>query len=81
MSLDLTAALVVFLAVAIWRFARRPRRTRSSHTFPDVGTAPPSAHPVTVWRYNDDGLGMYSHDLPTTSQQVDEATSGRERGD
>jgi hypothetical protein len=54
---ELTGALVVFLAVAGWRFARW-RRSTPSEPFPDVGSAPTSAKPVSEWRYNTDGLGM-----------------------
>ena len=55
--MELTAALVVFLAVAAWRFARR-RQSTPNEPFPDVGSAPTSAKPVSEWRYNTDGLGM-----------------------
>ena len=55
--MELTAALVVFLAVAVWRFAHR-RHSTPSEPFPDVGKAPASAKPVSEWSYNTDGLGM-----------------------
>jgi len=54
---ELTAALLVFLAVAVWRFVRR-RQSAPDEPFPDVGSAPTSAKPVSEWRYNTDGLGM-----------------------
>jgi hypothetical protein len=57
---ELTAALIVFLAVAAWRFVRR-RQSTPDEPFPDVGTAPTSATPVSEWRYNADGLGMSLH--------------------
>jgi hypothetical protein len=45
MSLDLTAALVVFLAVAVWRLLR-PRTRRRSGPLPDVPDATPRAVPI-----------------------------------
>jgi hypothetical protein len=45
MTLDLTAPLVVFLAVAVWRLARR-RQPRRSGPLPDVPDASPTAVPI-----------------------------------
>lgn len=45
MTLDLTAPLVVFLAVAVWRLVRR-RTPRRSGPLPDVPDASPTAVPI-----------------------------------
>ena len=45
LTLELTAALVVFLAVAVWRFVRRRARRRSG-PLPDVPDASPTAVPI-----------------------------------
>jgi hypothetical protein len=74
MSLDLTAALVVFLAVAVWRFARRRRPSRGK-PLPDVGSAPPSADPVAVPWWNDDGLGMHYREVPATTHAEESGTT------
>jgi hypothetical protein len=55
MPFELSAALVVFLALMVWRAAHR-RRVSNHGPLPDVGEAPPSADPAFVWRYIDDGL-------------------------
>lgn len=47
MILDLTAALVVFLAVAAFRFARH-RKVRSAEPLPDVPDASPGAMPISA---------------------------------
>jgi hypothetical protein len=62
MNLDLTAALVVALVVAAWRFGRRRSRYETG-AMPSVGNAPPGAEPIARYRLNDDGLGAYSLDL------------------
>jgi hypothetical protein len=58
MPLELTAALVAFLAVAAWRLARR-QRTSESAPLPDVEDAPPSSDPIAVWRYDPNGFERY----------------------
>jgi hypothetical protein len=45
MTLELTAALVVFLAVAVWLLVRR-RTPRRRGPLPDVPDAPPTAVPI-----------------------------------
>jgi len=60
---DLTAALVVALAVAAWRFGRRRSRSQTG-AMQSVGDAPPHAEPITWPRLNDNGVGTYSLDLP-----------------
>jgi hypothetical protein len=45
MTPELTAALVVFLAVAVWRLVRR-RTPRRSGPLPDVPDASPMAVPI-----------------------------------
>lgn len=45
MELDLTAALAVFLVVAVWRLVRH-RTSRGRGPLPDVPDAPPSAAPI-----------------------------------
>ena len=62
MSLELTAALVAFLAVAAWRFARR-RRPSEGGPLPDIEDAPPSSDPIAVWRYDPNGFETYPHHL------------------
>jgi len=47
MTLDLTAALIVFLAVAVWQMLRR-RNPRSGGPLPDVPDASPTAVAVQV---------------------------------
>lgn len=74
MNLDLTAALVVFLAVLVVRFARW-RRPRRPEPLPDVGGAPPSAQPVAVPSWNTDGIGMYYRELPRTAQTEERTTT------
>ena len=44
MSLELTAALVVFLAVAVWGLVRR--RPRRGEPLPDVPDASPAGVPI-----------------------------------
>ena len=73
MTLELTAGLVAFVAVAVWRFAHR-RRSSPSRPLPHVGNAPALADPVTRWRYNDDGLGMH---LPLSSDEPKRDNEGR----
>jgi hypothetical protein len=63
MPLELTAALVVFLGLIVWRAAHR-QRSKEVGPLPDVGEAPPSADPVLVWRYNDDGFTRYLAEVP-----------------
>jgi hypothetical protein len=58
MGFDLTAGVLVFVAVVIWRMARRGTLTNLG-PLPDVGDAPASADPVFVWRYEDDGFTRY----------------------
>ena len=58
MPRELTAALVVFLALIAWRAAHW-QRSKEVEPLPDVGEAPSSADPVLVWRYNDDGFTRY----------------------
>lgn len=45
MTLDLRAALAVFLAVAVWRLVRR-RTHRASGPLPDIPDASPTAAPI-----------------------------------
>lgn len=45
MSLELTAALAVFLAAAVWGWVRR-RAPRRDEPLPDVPDASPSAVPI-----------------------------------
>jgi hypothetical protein len=61
MNLDLTAALVVALVVAAWRFGHRRSRSETG-AMPIVGDAPADADPIASPRLNDDGLGTYSLD-------------------
>src|SRR5690606_12383901 len=70
MPFELTAALVVFLAATAWRLFHR-RRYRDDGPLPDVGSAPASAEPVMKWRYHDDGLAMYSLEVPGADDEAD----------
>jgi hypothetical protein len=65
--MELFAALVVFLSVATWTFARR-RRTNPFGPLPEVGDAPPGAEPLGSWRAADDGLWTYWLDLPVADR-------------
>lgn len=57
MTYQLTAALVVALAVAVWRIMRPRNRRRSEGPLPDVGSAPPGATPIALHRWRVEGVG------------------------
>jgi hypothetical protein len=71
MGFDLAAAALVFVAVGVWRLARRKSMTNRG-PLPDVGDAPASADPVFVWRYNDDGFTRYPADVPERPRHEDD---------
>lgn len=68
MPLELSAALLIFLAVAMWKLVRRRGSTRRE-PFPDVADAPRSAEPIGV-RMIGDGLGTYWLDVSATDDGV-----------
>ena len=70
MGFDLAAAALVFVAVGVWRLARRKSTHRGP--LPDVGDAPASADPVFVWRYNDDRFTRYPADVPERPRHEDD---------
>ena len=72
MGFDLTAGVIVFLAVVVWRIARRPTMTDRG-PLPDIGDAPASADPVFVWRYNNDGFTRYPAEVPARGRQEGDA--------
>lgn len=71
MPFELTAALLVALAVGVWRLLRRPTGSRSEGPLPDVGDAPPNATSISSPRWNDDGVGAYDPAFPTNADPVD----------
>jgi hypothetical protein len=74
MGLELTAALIVLLAVAVVRLVRR-RAPNQRKPLPDVGSAPPSAEPIAVQWWTDDGLWRYYRELPTTTDPEERHTT------
>lgn len=63
MSIDLTPALAVALAVGAWQVLHWRRRANVG-ALPEVGDAPPGAEPIAAPRLDDNGLGAYSLELP-----------------
>lgn len=69
MVVDLTPALVVALAVGMWKLVRR-RTSRRREPFPNVPDAPPSADPIAALRMGGDGLGTYSLDMRASEDRM-----------
>ena len=69
MMLDLTAALLVALAVGVWKLLHR-RTSSPGGPFPNVPDAPSSAEPITEARMYGDGLGGYSPDVRASEDQM-----------
>ena len=69
MRLELSAALGVAIVVGIWRLARW-RRAGPGGPLPDVPDAPLSAEPIAMTRWNQDGIGTYTHFLSETSDRM-----------
>ena len=77
MGLELITALVIAIVVGVWRL-RRWRSTGPHEALQDVANAPPSAEPIAVTRWNEGGIGTYTHFLPNTPDQM---TSDRRPND
>ncbi len=72
MPLELSAALVVAIAIAAWRMFRPGGRSVWG-PIRDVAEAPSDARPIASPVLNDDGLGTYSLPLETPEESTERA--------